>query len=201
MYGQTNCWIHPDLKYIAFEVCKGNQTEIFVSTKRAARNMSYQGFTKTDGKVDILAEFDGQEIIGLALKAPLTKFEKIYTLPMLTIKEDKGTGVVTSVPSDSPDDFAALRDLKNKQPFRAKYGVKDEMVLDFDPVPIIDIPGYGNLSAVTVCEQLKIQSQNDKDKLAEAKNLVYLKGIFTFKKKWVKLISREKDSFLKFRFY
>ena len=138
--------------------------------------MSYQGFTKTDGKVDILAEFDGQEIIGLALKAPLTKFEKIYTLPMLTIKEDKGTGVVTSVPSDSPDDFAALRDLKNKQPFRAKYGVKDEMVLDFDPVPIIDIPGYGNLSAVTVCEQLKIQSQNDKDKLAEAKDLVYLKG-------------------------
>ena len=165
--------------------------------------MSYQGFTKTDGKVDILAEFDGQEIIGLALKAPLTKFEKIYTLPMLTIKEDKGTGVVTSVPSDSPDDFAALRDLKNKQPFRAKYGVKDEMVLDFDPVPIIDIPGYGNLSAVTVCEQLKIQSQNDKDKLAEAKNLVYLKGIFTFKKKWVKLISREnyENAFLKFTFY
>lgn len=26
-----------------------------------------------------------------------------------------GTGVVTSVPSDAPDDFAALRDLKNKQ--------------------------------------------------------------------------------------
>lgn len=26
-----------------------------------------------------------------------------------------GTGVVTSVPSDAPDDYAALRDLKNKQ--------------------------------------------------------------------------------------
>ncbi len=39
----------------------------------------------------------------------------VYALPMLTIKEDKGTGIVTSVPSDSPDDFAALRDLKNKQ--------------------------------------------------------------------------------------
>lgn len=26
-----------------------------------------------------------------------------------------GTGVVTSVPSDAPDDFAALRDLKKKQ--------------------------------------------------------------------------------------
>ena len=56
-----------------------------------------------------------------------------------------GTGVVTSVPSDSPDDFAALRDLKNKEPFRAKYDVTDEMVLPFDPVPIINIPGYGDL--------------------------------------------------------
>jgi leucyl-tRNA synthetase len=37
---------------------------------------------------------------------------------MLTIKEDKGTGIVTSVPSDSPDDYAALRDLKNKPPLR-----------------------------------------------------------------------------------
>ena len=56
-----------------------------------------------------------------------------------------GTGVVTSVPSDSPDDFAALRDLKNKEPFRSKYDVTDEMVLPFDPVPIINIPGYGDL--------------------------------------------------------
>jgi hypothetical protein len=40
--------------------------------------------------------------MGIQLKAPLSSFDKIYTLPMLTIKEDKGTGVVTSVPSDSP---------------------------------------------------------------------------------------------------
>lgn len=66
--------------------------------------------------------------MGVALKAPLTSYEKIYCLPMLTIKEDKGTGVVTSVPSDSPDDYAALVDLKKKQPFREKYGVKDDMV-------------------------------------------------------------------------
>lgn len=54
-------------------------------------------------------------MLGCALKAPLTPYEKIYALPMLTIKDDKGTGVVTSVPSDAPDDFAALRDLKNKK--------------------------------------------------------------------------------------
>ena len=53
--------------------------------------------------------------MGVPLSGPLTSYKTIYTLPMLTIKEDKGTGVVTSVPSDAPDDFAALRDLKNKE--------------------------------------------------------------------------------------
>merc|ERR1711970_1088982 len=131
-----------------------------------------------EGVVDVVMDLVGQDIMGLALSAPLAHYKKIYTLPMLTIKEDKGTGVVTSVPSDSPDDWAALRDLINKQPLREKYEVTDEMVLPFQPVPIIDIPGYGDLAAVTVVDQLKIQSQNDKDKLAEAKELVYLKGFY-----------------------
>ena len=49
------------------------------------------------------------------------------------------------------------------------------MVLPFDPVPIISIPDFGDLAAVTVVDKLKIQSQNDRDKLAEAKEMVYLK--------------------------
>ncbi|XP_071786614.1 leucine--tRNA ligase, cytoplasmic-like [Asterias amurensis] len=175
MYGQTNCWVRPDMKYIAYETKQG---EVFISTHRAARNMSYQGILKVEGKVTVLVDLVGQDIMGMGLSAPLTSYKVIYTLPMLTIKEGKGSGVVTSVPSDSPDDYAALRDLKNKKEFRAKYGLKDEAVLPFDPIPIIDIPGMGNLAAVKACDDLKIKSQNDKDKLAEAKEMVYLKGFY-----------------------
>uniref|UniRef100_H2ZCU0 leucine--tRNA ligase n=1 Tax=Ciona savignyi TaxID=51511 RepID=H2ZCU0_CIOSA len=175
MFGQTNCWIHPDIPYVAYKMQNG---EVFVSTRRAARNMSYQEMTADQGKVDIVAQFTGQDIMGCPLSAPLTEYKVIYTLPMLTIKEDKGTGVVTSVPSDSPDDYAALCDLKRKPPFRSKYRIKDEMVLPFEPVPIIEIPELGSLAAVFAVEKLKIQSQNDKDKLAEAKEMVYLKGFY-----------------------
>ncbi|EPQ20089.1 Leucyl-tRNA synthetase, cytoplasmic [Myotis brandtii] len=175
MFGQTNCWVRPDMKYIGFETKNG---DIFICTQRAARNMSFQGFTKDSGVVPVVKELMGEEILGASLSAPLTSYKVIYVLPMLTIKEDKGTGVVTSVPSDSPDDFAALRDLKKKQALRAKYGIRDDMVLPFEPVPVIEIPGFGNLSAVTICDELKVQSQNDREKLAEAKEKLYLKGFY-----------------------
>ena len=112
MFGQTNCWVSPEIKYVAFETSDG---EVLIATRRAARNMAHQLITKRWGAVDVLAEVPGTELIGCALKAPLSRYERVYALPMFTIKENKGTGIVTSVPSDSPDDFAALSDLKKKK--------------------------------------------------------------------------------------
>jgi len=60
--------------------------------------------TKEYGKYPSVAKVTGQELIGKELKAPLSHYEKVYALPMTTISMEKGTGIVTSVPSDSPDD-------------------------------------------------------------------------------------------------
>ena len=57
MYGQTNCWVRPDMKYVAIETKEG---DVFVCTRRAARNMSYQGMTPSDGTLNVLAELIGQ---------------------------------------------------------------------------------------------------------------------------------------------
>ena len=82
--------------------------------------------TKEFGKVELIKEVIGKDVIGMAIKAPLTPYDKVYVWPMMTIDMEKGTGVVTSVPSDSPDDYATLVDLKKKKALREKFGLTDE---------------------------------------------------------------------------
>jgi leucyl-tRNA synthetase len=173
MYGQTNAWVLPDGEYGAYEI---NETDVLVMTERAALNLAYQRISKVHEKTSCLLKLTGNDLIGLPLRSPLSVNEIIYALPMLTILTDKGTGIVTSVPSDAPDDYINLHVLKTKPAFRAKFGVKDEWVMPFEIIPIINIPEFGDKPAEKVCNDLKIQSQNEKEKLAEAKRLTYLKG-------------------------
>lgn len=180
MYGQTNCFVLPEGEYGAYVIDATN--EIFVMSARSARGLSCQVisgndyYTKEFGKIDCLETFTGDELLGLPLRAPLATYEKVYTLPLLTISMSKGTGVVTSVPSDAPDDYVSLKALQDKPDFRAKYDITDDMVMPFSVVPIIAIEGYGEASAVFMCEKLKIKSPNDKAKLTQAKDETYLKG-------------------------
>lgn len=175
MYGQTNCWVLPSGEYAAFELANH---EIFICSRHAARNMAYQDFFPSFGVANELCLMSGTDLIGLPLKSPLAVVDEIYVLPLLTVSMTKGTGIVTSVPSDAPDDYRGLMDLKEKEALRAKFSLRDEWVMPFEPIPIIDTPGFGSLAAVEACSRFKIRSQNDKDALASAKEEVYKAGFY-----------------------
>lgn len=172
MYGQTNCYVGPDLDYGAFQI---NDSEVFICTERSALNLAFQGYSPVPKKVSKLLDLKGSDLVGLKVKAPLAKYDGVYVLPMESVLETKGTGIVTSVPSDSPDDFATLSDLKKKF---AYYKIKEEWVKPFDPSPIIRTPGFGDLAAVTACQELKINSPKDRKQLDIAKEKVYKEGFY-----------------------
>lgn len=180
MYGQTNCYVGPEISYGVFRVqTASGEDEFWIVTDRAARNMSYQGLfgkARPKGEVDKVLTLQGWDLVGVPIKAPLTPYEKVYLLPMEGVLSTKGTGVVTSVPSDSPDDFITLSDLAKKP---AYYNIDASWVEPFlPPIEIIDTPEYGRLAAVKACEVFKIRSPKDKVPLAQAKEAVYKLGFY-----------------------
>ncbi|TIC23753.1 leucyl-tRNA synthetase [Wallemia mellicola] len=172
MYGQTNCYVGPKIEYGVFAV---NDDEVFVCTERAIRNMAYQGVTAYEGEVRRLATIKGSDIVGTSLKAPLAILECIRILPMDSVLPTKGTGVVTSVPSDSPDDYANYMELRKKAEF---YGI-DPAWVSHDIIPVLKTPSFGDLTAKTLCEKFKVQSPKDAKNLAEAKELAYKEGFYS----------------------
>jgi leucyl-tRNA synthetase len=177
MAGQTNCWALPSGTYAAFETAPGG--DVYVCTRRAARNMAFQGlFAGGFGALACVCEaVPGAELIGLPLAAPLSPYAVVYMLPLLSIKMNKGTGLVTSVPSDSPDDYAAFAELKKPKKHEF-YGVKAEWIEPFEPVPIIDIPELGACAAEAMCLKLGVQGPADAERLAEAHDVVYTQGFY-----------------------
>ncbi|KAI0077647.1 leucine-tRNA ligase [Panus rudis PR-1116 ss-1] len=172
MYGQTNCFVGPDLKYGVFIA---NDKEAFVCTHKAARNMAFQGTFSVQGQVNQVHEIQGSKIVGTKIKAPFAVNPEVYVLPMETVLATKGTGVVTSVPSDSPDDYATLMDLRKK----AEYYKIDPSWAAIDPVPVLSTPTYGDMTAPALVKKLKIQSAKDAKQLAEAKEIAYKEGFYS----------------------
>ena len=173
MYGQTNLFVSPDISYGIFQV---SETVLYLATDRSARNMAYQGILPQWGEVKRVTEITGSDLIGSAVRAPLAATEVIHLLPMGTIKETKGPGVVTSVPSDSPDDYVTTRELFKKASF---YSVDPQWVCNPDEIlPIINTSEYGNTIAPALVEKLKINSPRDERQLLEAKELAYKIGFY-----------------------
>ena len=173
MYGQTNCYILPKGEYGLYEMANG---EIYISSEHAMLNMAYQEKTKEPRKCNPLLKIKGEELIGTKIMAPLSVYKEVYLFPMETISMNKGTGIVTSVPSDSPDDYINLLMFKNNEKLRKKWGITQEMI--FEPVHIISLEGFSDLAARDMVEKLEIKSPKDKNKLQEAKEKVYTLGFY-----------------------
>ncbi|SPO03340.1 probable leucine--tRNA ligase, cytosolic [Cephalotrichum gorgonifer] len=171
MYGQTCCFVGPKLKY---GVYRASEKEYFVITERAARNMAYQGIFESNGVIKKVAEIEGSELIGSVIHAPLSLYPEIRVLPMETVLASKGTGVVTCVPSDSPDDYATVADLAKKPEY---YGIEKEWV-DKEIIPLIQTPSYGDKCAEFLVKELKISSPKDTVQLAKVKELSYKEGFY-----------------------
>ncbi|ORM40002.1 Leucine--tRNA ligase [Babesia sp. Xinjiang] len=206
MYGQTNCFVLPEGNYevvlgLSSAKLKFNDVGVvetiadieeavktsdclYVTSGRAALNMAYQGLVllrPTDSKLSELhtvAQCTGMDLIGSALRSPLSVHERIYVLPMLTISMEKGTGIVSCVPSDSPDDYITLSEIRKKGAYyKEKYNV-EPIHCSLDIVPVIDIPGLGKCAAELVCQQEKVVSSKDAVKLERCKEILYKRGFY-----------------------
>ena len=179
MYGQTCCFVGPKISYGVFKV---SEHEYYVVTKRAAWNMAFQGtffesdsFPRDASELPAVLELVGSDVVGTLVHAPLSIHkEGVRILPMESVLPTKGTGVVTSVPSDSPDDYATVTDLAKKADY---YGIKKEWA-ELEITPIIQTPSYGNVTAKFLVEKMKINSPKDVKQLAEAKDLAYKEGYY-----------------------
>ena len=183
MYGQVCCFVGPNITYGIFKI---SDNEYYVFTKRAAWNLAFQGhffdsdnFPKDDSVLQPVVEFTGSVVVGSLVTAPLSiHTQGVRILPMETVLATKGTGVVTSVPSDSPDDYATMRELAKKSEY---YGIQKEWA-ELEIHPIIKINSdepHGNIIAkYLVEEKYKIQSPKDAALLAKAKDDAYKDGFY-----------------------
>lgn len=200
MYGQTNAWALPDGKYGVYEITPG---ECMVMGAEAARAFAFQDYTTSGamGEPVCLAHLTGRDLIGTRVTSPLAP-APVYVLPLLTISMTKGTGIVTSVPADAPDDFAALVDLRTKPELRAEYNVDpawlggegDEVleIIEIAGLPGAPVPGAkkgkgkgkaadvptvtSTRSAPYMCAHYKVRDQHDRAHLDLAKGVCYSKG-------------------------
>lgn len=172
MYGQTCCFVGPTINYGIF---KASQEEYYIATDRAARNMAYQGIFTRNAEIEKVTNIRGSDLVGCLVNAPLSLHsDGVRVLPMETIVPSKGTGIVTSVPSDSPDDLITVSNLAKKADY---YGIKKEWA-ELEIHPIITTPTYGDICAPMLVQELKITSPKDVKQLEKAKEIAYKEGYY-----------------------
>jgi leucyl-tRNA synthetase len=103
IYGVTNIFVNQNDYYVVAEI-KG---EKYYMAKDAAEILKYQL------PINIETTLKGSDLLNKKALNPITG-EEVLVLPGFFVKSDVGTGVVMSVPSHAPFDYAALERLKEQ---------------------------------------------------------------------------------------
>ncbi len=168
VFGETNFWVNPNVTYLKI----GINNESWIVSKECSEKLKNQ-----DRVFKVLGNVDGKSLVGKYCSAPLID-RKIMILPAEFSDPNIGTGLVTSVPSDAPYDYIALRDLQENESEIKKYGLDPVELRKIKPIPIIDSKDWGDLPAVKIVEKMQIKNQKD-SKLEEATQIIYKAGFYS----------------------
>jgi leucyl-tRNA synthetase len=160
--GITNLFVNPDTVYKEARV----DDEIWILGAKAVDTLKNQGLD-----IKVTGTVEGQSLIGK--KTEEFDGSEVLILPAAFLKEDVGTGLVHSVPSDSPDDLIALRELQKDAETCKKFNLDIGEVKKIRPIPVLRTPDYGGFAAEVMLKKYEITSQNQKDKLEKAKKEIY----------------------------
>ncbi len=166
IYGQTNLWVNPGAEYVEVRVGQ----EIWIVSKESAEKLKHQKPNIEITKNVVI----GKQLIGKYANAPGID-RNIMVLPSKFVDPKVGTGIVTSVPSDAPYDYMALKELQNDEKYMKSYGLDSKTIKAIKVIPIIKTKQYGDMAAEKIVVKYGIKSQTD-PKLEEATNEVYKIG-------------------------
>jgi leucyl-tRNA synthetase len=161
IFGVTNLWINPDIKYVIAQV----NNEKWIITKEAARKMEF-----LNASVDLISEIKGSDLIGKYVFDEKRK-QQVPLFPASFVDPNNGTGIVMSVPAHAPYDYQALVDLRKDDNTLRKYNI----TVNVDPIKIIQTDAFSSneLSAAEIIvASYSIKDQND-PKLEDATNKLY----------------------------
>lgn len=161
IFGVTNLWINPDIKYVVAQV----NNEKWIITKEAARKLEFLNAT-----VKLVSEIDGSDLIGKSVFDEKRK-KQVPIFPASFVDPNNGTGIVMSVPAHAPYDYQALMDLRKDVKMLSKYNINANVV----PLKIIHtdaFPSNESSPAETIVASYDIKDQND-PKLEDATNKLY----------------------------
>ncbi len=161
IFGVTNLWINPDIKYVIAQV----NNEKWIITKEAARKMEF-----LNASVTLISEINGSDLIGKSVFDEKRK-QQVPIFPASFVDPNNGTGIVMSVPAHAPYDYQALVDLRKDDNTLRKYNITGNVV----PIKIIQTdtyPSNESSAAETIVTSYSIRDQKD-PKLEEATNKLY----------------------------